>query len=100
MAPGPRGCDWPIIRMMTQLRVGIIGYGYTGKLHARAFLAHRAAHLVAVCDSERERLQCLPEGIQAYESYEDLLASNLDAVSICLPTYLHSELAIKALASG
>jgi predicted dehydrogenase len=85
---------------MTPLRVGIIGYGYTGKLHARAFCAQPQAHLIAVCDSEKEHLQGLPEGIQTYESYEDLLASNLDAVSICVPTYLHSKIAIQALASG
>ncbi len=85
---------------MIPLRVGIIGYGYTGKIHARACMAQAGAQLTAIADSEAERLNDLPAGVRAYRSYEELLESGVDAVSICLPTYLHCKVAVDALERG
>jgi predicted dehydrogenase len=85
---------------MIPLRVGIIGYGYTGKIHARACMAQAGARLTAIADSEAERLNDLPAGVRAYRSYEELLESGVDAVSICLPTYLHCKVAVDALERG
>jgi len=88
---------------VTPLRVGIVGYGYTGKIHAQAYLAHptqNAARLVAVADSESDRLNDLPGGVRGYTDFEKLLDSEIDAVNICLPTYLHCEFAVAALSRG
>jgi len=86
--------------LMVRVRIGIIGYAYTVKLHARAFQAWSEATLVAVSDPAKTRLEDLPAEISVYEHCEDLLATNLDAVSICVPTYLHCKLANQALLSG
>jgi UDP-N-acetyl-2-amino-2-deoxyglucuronate dehydrogenase len=85
---------------VSQLRVGVIGYGYTGKIHAQALLLEPGARLTAVADSQSDRLRDLPPGVRGYTGYHDLLKSEVDAVSICLPTYLHCEVALNALASG
>ena len=85
---------------MIPLRVGIIGYGYTGKIHAQACLAQAGARLTAIADSDAERLNDLPAGVRACTSYEELLESDVDAVSICLPTHLHCKVAVDALGRG
>jgi predicted dehydrogenase len=85
---------------MSSLRFGIIGYGYTGKIHAQACLSQRNARLVAIADSAAERLTKLPAGVRPYQDYNELLDSDIDAVSICLPTHLHCEVTIDALKSG
>jgi predicted dehydrogenase len=85
---------------MSPLRVGVIGYGYTGKIHAQAYLAQAGARLTAVADARLEQIQDLPPGVRACRSYEELLAGGVDAVSICLPTYLHCKVAVDALACG
>ncbi len=82
------------------LRVGIIGYGYTGKIHALACMAQAGARLTAIADSNAERLNDLAAGVQAFKSYEELLESGVDAVSICLPTHLHCKVAVDALERG
>jgi len=85
---------------VSPLRVGVIGYGYTGKIHAQAWLAESGARLTAVADAQSDRLSGLPPGVRAYANHEDLLRSEVDAVSVCLPTYLHCKAASDALACG
>jgi len=85
---------------VTRLRIGIIGYGYTGKIHAQACLAQAGARLIAIADSDPERLKDLPAGVRGCRSYEELLGSDVDAVNICVPTHLHCKAALDALASG
>ena len=85
---------------MSPLRVGVIGYGYTGKIHAQALLGEPGARLTAIADSQSDRLGDLPPGVRGYANYAELLNSEVDAVSICLPTYLHCKAALDALAFG
>jgi len=85
---------------MTPLRVGVIGYGYTGKIHVRAYLAQPSVRLMVVADSQSARLNDLPPGVRASASYHELIESDIDAVSICLPTHLHCKIAIEALERG
>jgi predicted dehydrogenase len=87
-------------RRMTPLRVGVIGYGYTGRIHAKALLAEPGARLVAVSDCQLGRLEDLPPTVRAYADYTELLQSEVDAVSICLPTFLHCRVSLDAFACG
>jgi predicted dehydrogenase len=89
-----------VLAMILPLRIGIAGYGYTGRIHAQACLAQSAARLIAIADSDPERLKDLPSGVRACPDYEDLLGSDVDAVHICLPTHLHCDVAVAALARG
>jgi predicted dehydrogenase len=85
---------------MIPLRVGVIGYGYTGKIHEQAYLSQAGVRLMAVADSQSARLDDLPPGVRAYPHYGDLIESDIDAVSVCLPTHLHCKIAIEALERG
>jgi predicted dehydrogenase len=62
-----------------------------------------AVEVVAVSsrDPERARAYAAEKGLaQSYGSYDELLASDIDAVYIALPNALHVEWAHKALAAG
>src|SRR5690348_7064766 len=85
---------------VSPLRVGVIGYGYTGKIHAQALLKEPGTRLTAIADSQSARLSDLPPEVHGYANHEYLLRSEVDAVSICLPTYLHCKVALDALACG
>src|SRR5512132_2441394 len=85
---------------MTPLSVGVIGYGYTGKLHARAFQEHSGARLIAIADARPERLNDLPPGVRPYADYAELIETDVDAVSVCVPTHLHCSVVVDALSSG
>ena len=49
--------------MILPLRIGIAGYGYTGRIHAQACLAQSGARLIAIADSDPERLKDLPDSL-------------------------------------
>ena len=88
--------------MSEKLRLGIIGVGSMGALHARDLLAGKVerAELTAVCDIDPRALARFPE-ISGYASSDELIASgHVDAVLIATPHYDHTPLAIAALAAG
>lgn len=85
-----------------QLRVGIVGAGFMGGVHARA-TARSGAHLVAVAAGAIEEAVHAARrwgADRAAESAEDILtADDIDVVHICTPNHLHAaqaELALKA----
>ena len=85
---------------MMPLKVGVIGYGYTGKIHTRAYLSNPGTQLTAIADPRLERQDDLPPGVRVCRNHQELLACDVEAVSICLPTHLHCEVALDALARG
>jgi UDP-N-acetyl-2-amino-2-deoxyglucuronate dehydrogenase len=85
------------------LRFGIIGAGNIAPVHAVAINSIEGAELLAVADSNPERGQVLADkfGGTPYTDYHDLLArSDVDAVTICLPPYLHAPVTLDAAAAG
>jgi predicted dehydrogenase len=85
---------------MLPLRFGIIGYGYTGRIHAQACMSQTCARLIAIAECAAEKLSDTPPDIRLHKNHEELLESDVDAVSICLPTHLHCKVAVDALESG
>ncbi|MGV9772102.1 Gfo/Idh/MocA family protein [Streptosporangium sp. NPDC003464] len=86
-----------------QVRVGIIGTGFMGTVHARsARLA--GARIVGAVGSGREKTAQAGAGLgaeRAFGSAEELIASaDVDVVHICTPNHLHASLALKALDAG
>lgn len=88
---------------LSTLRVGVIGTGI-GAYHLQGYQSHPQAEIVALCDINPAALEatgaqyCVPE---LFTDYREMLAmKNLDAVSICVPNYLHAPLAIAALQAG
>jgi predicted dehydrogenase len=74
-----------------------------GRMHANVYKQLPTAELVACVDKNEEtRDKYAAEfGLNAYATLEEMLANEqLDAVDICLPTYLHKDFAVRALEAG
>jgi UDP-N-acetyl-2-amino-2-deoxyglucuronate dehydrogenase len=78
------------------LKLGIIGFGYTGQQHARAVSEITGITLVAIAEPDaRKRARAT---VPAFSDYHLLLSDpSIDAVSICLPHFLHERVATDSL---
>lgn len=88
---------------MSTIRIGIIGCGKIAQTrHIPEYLANEHATIVAYYDPNLTRAQNLAQefGGIAYESVEELLNSDLDAVSICSVNHTHADLSIQAMKKG
>ena len=85
---------------MDKLRIGIIGLGWFGEIHAETIRGIPTLELAALCTRTPDRLAALGEkfGVKKlYRDYHDLLADpEIDAVSICTMWDQHTEPAIAA----
>ncbi len=85
------------------LRVGVIGTGFMGAVHARS-ARQAGARLVGVAGSTTDRARAARAALgadRAFDSAEDLISSGtVDVVHICTPNNLHAALALKALDAG
>lgn len=84
------------------LKVGLLGAGRIGGVHAKAITAHPASTLVAVSDFLPEAAQNLAAqyGAEARSTDEIIADANIDAVLIASPTDTHSDLIEAATAAG
>lgn len=85
------------------MRMAIVGCGGLGGVHADCYARMSDVTLVGVCDIEEERGRQMAEkvGCPAYTSFQDMLErSACDAVSITLPSDLHTSYAIQAAEAG
>lgn len=85
------------------INFGLIGCGRVAPRHAQSIKQLRETRLVATADIRFDRAQRFAEeyGAEAYQDYCDLLArSDIDAVSICVPSGLHAQVALDALRAG
>ncbi|MGV3487564.1 MAG: Gfo/Idh/MocA family protein [Tuberibacillus sp.] len=89
---------------MDKIRVGVIGCGSIARFrHLPEYAAHPNVDIAAVCDSSAARSNEIARqyGAEAYTDYEQLLKNNeIDAISVCLPNYLHAPVTIAALNAG
>lgn len=89
---------------MEKVRVGIVGFGQIGPVHLRSYQQFpEKAEVAAVVDLLDEKLALAKKAgaERVMKDYEEMLAmDDVDAVSICIPTYLHRELAERAAAAG
>ena len=90
---------------MSNKKIGyaVLGLGI-GKAHAEAVAKSENATLVALCDCDEALLQKMgalyPEA-KLYTDAEALFADpQVDIVSICLPSYLHADYAVRAMEAG
>ena len=85
------------------MKIGLIGRGSIAGAHEAAYARIPEAEIVAVCDIRAERLEGLAEGVRTYRDIDEMLkaeAGRLDYVDICLPTYLHADVACRAMRAG
>ncbi len=82
------------------LKVGIIGCGGISGVHVPGWQKLSDCEIVAICDVRQEMMNKYP-GPRQYLSLDEMLEKEeLDIVDICLPTYLHAEVSIKAMEKG
>ncbi len=88
---------------LKQLRVGVIGTGI-GAYHLQGYQSHPQAEVVALCDVNPKALEAAGAqyGVsRLFTDYQEMLAmKNLDAVSVCVPNFLHAPIATAALQAG
>ncbi len=79
----------------------MIGLGYAGRQQLQALAAVPALRIVAQADPSLDLNAPNADGVARYHDWRALLAqSAVDAVSICVPHYLHAEIVLAALAAG
>jgi predicted dehydrogenase len=79
--------------------VGVIGVGAMGRNHVRVFSELKGIENVYVFDPVAENAKRVGEFATVCSSVEDLLAKS-EAISICVPTRYHFEVAKKAINAG
>lgn len=84
------------------LKVGVIGCGLMGTLHARTLQQIPGVKVTAVQNRSRDKAEQLAQevGAAVYDRYEDLLEQDLDAVWVATPDFLHVDISIAVLESG
>ena len=98
------------------LRIGIVGFGFMGRMHFRCWNARKDAQVVAVCDANPNIKEDTHRavgnidgaagdidftGIELFADFDQMIATaGLDAISLTLPTYLHAEFSGRALSQG
>jgi predicted dehydrogenase len=83
-----------IILTMYKIKIGVVGVGHLGSIHAKIYKQLENCSLVAVCDTDKERLAEISHSLNVpgYADYRELLRK-VDAVSIAAPTKLHYKIA-------
>jgi len=82
------------------LKVGLIGCGFMGTMHANCYKNIEGVEIAALADLREDFAKKLAEGTNAviYSDGKDLIENaDLDIIDICLPTYLHCEYALAAM---
>lgn len=84
------------------MRVGLLGAGRIGNVHAQAISSHPESALVAVSDAFEKNAQALAKGYgcEVRSSDEIIADSSIDAVLIATSTDTHSDLIEAAAAAG
>ncbi|HTL58461.1 MAG TPA: Gfo/Idh/MocA family oxidoreductase [Candidatus Limnocylindrales bacterium] len=99
------------------IKVAVVGLGFMGVTHLRAYQETDGAKIVAVCDAVRLPVNGVLQGVagnvkksddihlgpsvRVYRKLEEVLAdSEVELVDLCTPTPLHPDQAIASLKSG
>jgi predicted dehydrogenase len=100
-----------------KVNVAVVGLGFMGVTHIKAYQQNPAARIVAVCDSVRLPVNGVLAGVKGnisgsgdidlgrdlkvYRALDEVLADKqVELVDLCVPTPLHPEQSIAALKAG
>jgi predicted dehydrogenase len=104
--------------MAQELRVGVVGLGFMGATHLRAWRQVEGARIGAICNASGRRLDGdfsdsegnlgdadpLKLDMSVVRPYRDFAAliqdPEIDVVDICTPTHTHKDMAIVAMQAG
>jgi len=85
------------------MRVGLLGTGFIGKLHADILCRLEGVELAAVLVRDRAKAADIASrtGCQVFDDPDRFfMEGQFEAADICLPTYRHEEMILKALRAG
>jgi len=85
------------------VRVGILGAGFMGSMHATVYTQFPDVKVAGIADVRAEKARSLAEKVRSIPYYtpEDLLKKeDITVIDICLPTFLHREYVVKAASLG
>jgi len=91
------------------ISVGLVGLGSFGASFAPLFKSHPLVDRIALCDREPERIARFADHefysdkfdpADAYASFDEICASDLDAVAIITQPWLHAPQAVRAMQAG
>lgn len=88
---------------MKTVGTAVIGLGTIGAVHAHWYSQIPESKFIAVCDSRKEVVSQFENrySVKGYTNYRDLLENkDVEAVTIAIPHYLHSTVAVEAAKSG
>ncbi len=85
---------------MTDLRIGIAGFGVVGKRRKDCVARHAALRVVAVCDQTLEGEGTFSDGVRYYRDYRRLLIEKLDVLIVCLTNDIAAEVTMAGLDAG
>lgn len=107
----------PSSQPAAKVNIAVVGLGFMGVTHLRAYLPLPAARIVAVCDAVRLPVNGVLAGVagnvkksddvhlgaqvKVYKQLDEVLADpEVELVDLCTPTPLHPEQSIAALKAG
>jgi len=78
---------------MNKLRVGIVGSKFAAKLHAECYRRNNKVEIVAVAAlDDLEEFAARFHIPHTYEDFHEMVErDDVDAVSVCVPTFLHHD---------
>jgi predicted dehydrogenase len=84
-----------------RLPVGVVGVGALGRHHARHLAGLDGARLIGICDTDPVRAAAVASEFNTrnFADLDDML-SQVEAVTIAVPTPVHAEVGLRALERG
>jgi len=85
------------------IKFGIVGAGVMGHTHASTLGKIKDSQVVAIVDKLEDRGKEMAESLNAkyYKNLDELLKNtDVDCINICVPTFEHPQMAIKAANAG
>lgn len=87
---------------MNRARIGVVGCGFMGRLHAATLAQATGGELTAVFDADPAAAVRTAEahGARACTSLDELLAMDLDGVVVATPDHAHRDSVVRAAQAG
>lgn len=89
---------------MDKIKIGIIGSGFIAELHCFSYSQLPFVEIVGLSSLKSEEAKELRNKYkiqgEIYKNYENLLKLDCDAISVCIPNYLHPKITNDILNSG
>jgi predicted dehydrogenase len=100
--PAIRGKPEAANMTATNVKLGIVGAGIWGSNHALALTTHPRGHVAMICDRDARRARRMAEQYDCAwtASLDELAASDVEAVTIATPDFLHVDPTLAMLRAG